>query len=74
MLCGFLPYNNTVRISCVYVSGWVGAKLLQSYLTLCDAMDCSPPGYTVHGILQAGIFEWVSMVSSRGSFRLRDQT
>ena len=30
-----------------------------SYLTLCDPMDCSPPGSSVHGILQARIVEWV---------------
>ena len=37
------------------------AKLLQSCPTLCDAMDCSPPGSSVHGILQARILEWVAM-------------
>ena len=37
----------------------------QSCLTLCDPMDCSPPGSSVHGILQARILEWVTMPSSR---------
>ena len=46
---------------------------LQSCLTLCDPMDCSPQGSSVHGILQARIREWVSMSSSRGSSRSRDQ-
>ena len=32
-----------------------------------DPMDCSPPGSSVHGILQARILEWVAMLSSRGS-------
>ena len=36
------------------------AKLLQSCLTLCDPTDCSPPGLSVHGILQARILEWVA--------------
>jgi len=45
----------------------VYAKLLPSCLTLCDPMDCSPPGSSVHGILQARILEWVAMPSSRGS-------
>ena len=36
-------------------------------LTLCDSMDCSPPGSSVHGILQARILEWVAMPFSRGS-------
>ena len=41
------------------------ASLLQSCLTLYDPMDCSPPGSSVHGILQARIMEWVAMSSSR---------
>ena len=39
-----------------------------SVLTLCDPMDCSPPGSSVLGILQATILEWVVMPSSRGVF------
>ena len=39
------------------------AKSFQSCLTLCDLMDCSPPGSFVHGILQARILEWVAMAS-----------
>ena len=46
----------------------------QSCLTLCHPMDRSPPGSSVHGILQARILEWVAMPSSRGSSQLRDQT
>ena len=37
------------------------AKSLQSCLTLCDPMDCSPPGFSVHGILQARTLEWVAI-------------
>jgi len=37
------------------------AKLLQSCPTLCDPMDCSPPGFSVHGILQARTLEWVAI-------------
>ena len=40
---------------------WVHAKLLQSCLTLCDPTDCRPPGFSVHGILQAIMLEWVAM-------------
>ena len=40
---------------------------LQSCLTLCNPMDCSPPGSSVHGVLQARTLEWVAMPSSRGS-------
>ena len=50
------------------------AQSLQSCLTLCDPMDCSPPGSSVHRILQARILEWVAMPSSRASFLPRDQT
>ena len=41
------------------------AKSLQSYRTLCNPMNCSPPGSSDHGILQARILEWVAMPSSR---------
>ena len=47
---------------------------LQSRLTLCNSLDCSPPGSSVRGILQARILEWAAMLSSRGSSRPRDGT
>ena len=46
----------------------------QSCLTLCNPTDCSPPGSSVHGILQARMLEWVAMPSSRGSSQPRDRT
>ena len=49
-------------------------SVTQSCLTLCNAMHCSPPGSSVHGILQARILQWAAMLSSRGSFQPRDQT
>ena len=42
--------------------------------TLCDSMDCSPPGSSVHGILQARILEQVSISFSKGSSAPRDGT
>ena len=45
----------------------------QLCLTLCNSMDYSPPGSSVHGILQARILEWVDMPSSRGSSQLRTE-
>ena len=45
------------------------AKVTQSCLTLCDPMD-----YTVHGILQARILEWVAFPFSKGASQPRDQT
>ena len=44
----------------------------QSYLTLCDPIDCSPPGSSVHGILQARMLEWVAISFFRGSSQPRD--
>ena len=46
----------------------------QLCLTLCDPMDCSPPGSSVNGILQARILEWAAISSSRGSSWPRDWT
>ena len=43
------------------------AQSLQSCPTLCNSMDCSPPGSSVHEILQARILEGVAIPSSRGS-------
>ena len=59
-----------VEDDCLYsfdVGGNMHAKSLQSCLTLCDPMDCTPPGASVYGILQARTLEWVAMPSSRGS-------
>ena len=54
---------------------YVGVCLVtQSCLTLCDPVDCSPPGCSVHGISQAVILEWVAVPFSRGSSRPRDGT
>ena len=52
----------------------VHAKSLQSCPALCNLMDCSPPGTSAHGILQARILEWIAMPSSRGSSQPRDWT
>ena len=40
------------------------AKLLQSCLTLCNPMDCSLPGSSIHGICQARVLEWVAIAFS----------
>ena len=57
----YLEFNESVLVS-------------QSCLTICDLMDCSSLGPSVHGILQARILEWVAMLSSRWSSRPRDWT
>ena len=51
----------------------VKVLVTQSCPTLCDPMDYSPPGSSVHGILQARIMQWVAIFFSRGSSRPRDQ-
>ena len=48
--------------------------LTQSCMILCNPMDCSPPGSSVHGILQARILEWVAISFSRGYFWPKDRT
>ena len=64
-------------LHCSRVS-WMGTGTMclvaQLCPTLCDPMDCSPPGSSVHGILQARILEWVAISFSRGSSSPRDQT
>ena len=49
-------------------------KVAQSCPTFCDPMDCSPPGSSVHRILQARILAWVAIPFSRGSSQPRDWT
>ena len=48
--------------------------LAQSCPTLCDPTDCSPPGFSVHGILQARILEWIAIPFSRGTSQPRNRT
>ena len=57
-------------ITCMCMCG----KLLQLCPTLCDPMDYSLPGSSVHGIFQEGILEWVAIPFSRGSSQPRDRT
>ena len=58
----------------LYVFVHVCVLVPQSYLTVYNLMDCSPPGSSVHGILQARILEWVAISFSRGSSQPRDRT
>ena len=50
------------------------SDVAQLCLTLCDPMDCSLPGPSVHGIFQARVLEWVAISFSRGSSQHRDRT
>ena len=50
---------------------WVSCSVMSDS---CDPMDCSLPGLSIHGILQATVPEWVAISFSRGSSRPRNQT
>ena len=53
---------------------WLLLEVAQSCLTLCNPMDCSLPGFSIHGIFQARVLEWVATPFSWGSSQPRDQT
>ena len=59
-----VKHDNSIYIWCA---------VTQLYLTLCDPIGCSSLGYSVHGISQARILEWIAVSSSRGSSWPRDR-
>ena len=59
---------------CVCVREHACVCISHSALSVCNPMDCSPPGFSAHGILQARILEWVATAFSSGSSEPRDQT
>ena len=63
-VCNLLSYMSCVCV-CVHA---------QSYMTLSNPIDCSPPGSSAHGTLLARILEWVAISSSRGSSPPKDHT
>ena len=69
----FVRWWMLTRTTVVIIS-WSEVLVAQSYPTLCDPMDCSPPGSYVHGIFQARILEWVAISFSKGSSKTRDRT
>ena len=79
LLQGIFP---TQGLKLYVLHGWANALPLthlksvvaQSCPTLCDPTDCSLPGSSVHGMLQAGILEWAAMPSSGGSSPPGDRT
>ena len=68
---GWMNKENVYRYK---IYGLWKSEVAQSCPTLCDPMDCSPPGSFVHGAFQARNLEWVAISFSRGSFWPRDQT
>ena len=70
----FFSFSAIHHLPFLYLHVCMCAELLQLCPTLCDPMDCSPPGSSVRGIFQARILEWVAMPSSRGSSHPMDRT
>ena len=68
----------SLALSSAGATGWwhhtVCVLVTQACQTLCDPMDCTQPGSSVHGLLQARILEWVAISFSRGSSQPRDGT
>ena len=72
----FIPHLIFLRKCYMSKLKWFAKEevlVIQSCLTLCDPMDYSLPGSSVHGILQARILEWVAISFSKGSSWPRDQ-
>ena len=63
--CDYVLKDDVVKMSCMHA---------QSLQTLCAPVDCSPPGSSVHGILQTRVQEWFAISSSRGSSWPKDWT
>ena len=64
------PYQSE---QCIILSLCMLCEVTQSCLTLCDPMDYSVPGSSVHGTFQARVLEWVAISFSSRSSRPRDQ-
>ena len=80
MFLSYIPQKDISVVSLLYKQHfhnvWSLVKVLVVHAcpTVCDTMDCSLPGSSVHGILQARILEWVAIPFSRGSSQPRDRT
>ena len=68
------PGKNTPNMSLLSSYLWKVKVKSLSHVRLCDPMDCSLPGFSIHGIFQARVPEWVSFSFSRGSSQPRDRT
>ena len=65
-----LSYNKIYYRTMIFKRVWKKeSEVAQSCLTLCDPMDCSLPGSSVHGVFQATVLEWAAISFSRGSSR-----
>ena len=66
--------NSEIRFGRLNSFGESESEIAQSCPTLCDLMDCSLPGSSVHGVFQARVLEWFAISLSRGSSHPRDWT
>ena len=73
-LLGALCCGNHIMSVSLEWSNWRGHSVAQSCPTLCDHMDFSRPGSSIHGIFQARVLEWAAISFSWESFQPRDQT
>ena len=71
---GFSHFLRTSKVTIVGNEVVCVCSVAQLCASLCDPMDYSPPGSSVHGIFQARILEWVDISFSRGSSWPRDRT
>ena len=71
-LQGVFAISLVLYITSSIVVWFMYAQSLQLCPTLCNPMNCSLPGSSVHGILQARILEWIAMLSSERLFQPRD--
>ena len=69
----FSDPNLSAKSACFWLWNWK-VKVIRWCPTLCNPMDCSLPGSSIHGILQSRIFEWVAIPFCRGSSQPKDQT
>ena len=71
---GFLPETLLKRVKIHPVYRYCYCLIINLCPTLCNPMNCRPPGSSVHRILPARILEWVAISFSRGSSQPRDRT
>ena len=68
LLCPWESPGKNTGVGCHFLLQCMRAKSLQAFPTLCDRVDSSPPGSSVHRIFQAGMLEWAAIPFSRGIF------
>ena len=72
LLCPWDSPGKNTAVGCHFLLQCMKVKseseVAQSCLTLSDPMDCSLPGFSVHGIFQARVLEWGAIAFSKGSY------